>query len=76
MCTDFGMRNMVLHKQDLTCHRGLVPGRMSEDTALRDTIVIPFFIHLSIWNITKKIGVRSHSDPVVVICSKFLPDGK
>lgn len=76
MCTDFGMRNMVLHKQDLTCHRGLVPGRMSEDTALRDTIVIPSFIHLSIWNITKKIGVRSHSDPVVVICSKFLPDGK
>ena len=76
MRTDFGMRNMVLHKQDLTCHKGVVPGRMSEEPALRDTLVIPSFIHLSIWNITKTIGVRAHSDPVVVTCSKFLPNGK
>ena len=76
MPTRFGMKNMVPHKQDLTCHKGVVPGRMSEEPALRDTLVIPSFIHLSIWNIIKTIGIRAHSDPVVVICSKFLSDGR
>lgn len=76
MCAYSGMRKRVLHKQNLTCHKGVGSGEMSEEPGLMDTLTISFFIHLSVWNITKTIGVGVNSNFVAVVYSKCMSDGK
>ena len=76
MCAYSGMRKRVLHKQSLTCHKGVGSGGMSEEPGLMDTLTISFFIHFSVWNITKTTGIGVNSDSVAVVCSKCMSDGR